>query len=275
MRPAPGLSGRSRNVGDAIVKWENLTTRELEGISRDLPAVMNIAAIEQHGPHLPLATDSIIGAHFLDRIDDRMHDEVLILPQVKVGCSAHHMDFDGTLTVRHETMLGYICDLLDSIASHGFQKIVLFNSHGGNEAIGRVILEQWGASNPSCRLFMFTWWRIAATELAKIQESGFGGVGHACEFETSLLQHCAASMVRDDLIAAPTLQPTFAWAENDMLNAPCGLLYRSMKEISGGSGVVGAPTFASAEKGGRIERAVVEKLAAMLLDVRRSVLPHD
>lgn len=255
------------------MKWEHLTTLELKDVSRDLPAVMNIAAIEQHGPHLPLATDSIIGAHFLDRIDELLQDDVLILPQVKVGCSAHHMDFDGTLTVRHETMLRYICDVLDSVASHGFRKVVLFNSHGGNEAVGRVALEQWGASNPASRIFMFTWWRIAAAELARIQESGFGGVGHACEFETSLLQHCAASLVRGHHIAAPNLQPTFAWAENDMLNAPCGLLYRSMKEISGGSGVVGAPTFASAEKGGRIERAVVEKLAAMLLDVRRCALP--
>lgn len=251
------------------MRWEHLTTRELAAIDRDVPAVMNIAAVEQHGPHLPLATDSLIGAYFLDRVDERLQDDVLILPQVKVGCSAHHMDFDGTLSVRHETMLAYVSDLLDSVAAHGFRRIVLFNSHGGNEAIGRVVLEKWGASHPSCQVFLLTWWRVAAAELAHIQESGFGGVGHACEFETSLLQHFAASLVRGDRIEPPTLRPTFAWAESDMLNAPCGLVYRSMKEMSGGSGVAGAPAFASAEKGSRIERVVVDKLAAMLADVRR------
>ena len=250
------------------MKWENLTTAELARVDREIPVVMNIAAIEQHGPHLPLATDSLIGAHFLDRIDARLAHDVLIVPQVKVGCSAHHMDFDGTLTVRHETMASYICDLLDSIAAHGFRKLVLFNSHGGNEAIGRVVLEKWGAANPAVRIFMFTWWRVAASELAHIQESGFGGVGHACEFETSLLQHFAPSLVRGEKIAPPTLRPTFAWAESDMLHAPCGLLYRSMKEMSGGSGVVGSPAFGSAEKGRRIEAVVVDKLAAMLNDVR-------
>ncbi|HEY0940302.1 MAG TPA: creatininase family protein [Steroidobacter sp.] len=252
------------------MKWELLSTRTLAKISRDLPVVMNIAAIEQHGPHLPLATDSLVGAHFLDQIDQAICDDVLILPQVKVCCSAHHMDFDGSLTVRHETLLRYVTEILDSVAVHGFRKLVLFNSHGGNEAIGRVVLEKWGAANPEARIFMFTWWRVAASELAKVQESGFGGVGHACEFETSLLQHFAPHLVAGDQIREATLQPTFPWAENDMLNAPCGQLYRSMKEISGGSGVVGAPTFATAAKGKRISEIVTGKLVSMLTDIRNS-----
>jgi creatinine amidohydrolase len=250
------------------MRWEQLTSRQLAQVSRDVPVVMNIAAIEQHGPHLPLATDSLIGAHFLDRLDAALPQDVLILPQVQVGCSAHHMDFDGTLTVRHETLLAYVCDLLDSMAAHGFRKLVLFNSHGGNEAIGRVVVEKWGAAHPAQRIFMLTWWRVAAKELAAIQESGFGGVGHACEFETSLLQHFAPHLVHEDLICAPTLQHTFAWAEGDMLNASCASMYRSMKEMSGGSGVVGAPLYGSAEKGQRIAAAVVARLREILLDVR-------
>ena len=252
------------------MKWELLSTRTLAKISRDLPVVMNIAAIEQHGPHLPLATDSLVGAYFLDQVDRAIGDDVLILPQVKVCCSAHHMDFDGSLTVRHETLLRYVTEILDSVAVHGFRKLVLFNSHGGNEAIGRVVLEKWGAANPAARIFMFTWWRVASQELAKVQESGFGGVGHACEFETSLLQHFAPDLVAGDQIREATLQPTFPWAENDMLNAPCGQLYRSMKEISGGSGVVGAPVYATAAKGKRISEIVTGKLVHMLTDIRKT-----
>jgi creatinine amidohydrolase len=255
------------------MKWELLSTEQLSAVSRELPVIMNIAAIEQHGPHLPLATDSLVGAHFLDRLDERLSDDLLIVPQVKVCCSAHHMDFAGTLTVRHETLIAYVSDILDSIYSHGFRKLVLFNSHGGNEAVGRVVLEQWGAAHPSARMFMLTWWRVAARELAAVQESGFGGVGHACEFETSLVQYFAGHLVAGDRIKAPSMPPTFAWAEADMLNAPCGVLYRSMKEMSGGTGVVGAPTFASAAKGQKISDIVVGRLASMLADVRAAPVP--
>lgn len=252
------------------MNWELLTSAQLSTVSRDLPVILNIAAIEQHGPHLPLATDSLIGAHFLERLNERLPQDILVLPQVKVCCSAHHMDFDGTLTVRHETLLHYVIDLLDSVTVHGFDRIVLLNSHGGNEAIGRVMLEKWGASHPRAKIFMLTWWRVAARELATLQESGFGGIGHACEFETSLLQYFAPQLVVGDRIRDPVLPPTFDWAESDMLNAPCGLLYRSMKEMSGGSGVVGAPTYARAEKGRRISDLVVDRLAAMLTDIRCS-----
>jgi creatinine amidohydrolase len=252
------------------MKWEDLTTRQLGAMSRELPVVLNIAAIEQHGPHLPLATDCLIGEHFLSQIDRLISDSVLVLPQVKICCSAHHMDFDGTLTVRHETLLQYLGDILDSVQTHGFRKVVLFNSHGGNEAIGRVLLEKWGASHPLSRIFMLTWWRVAGAALAQVQDSPAGGVGHACEFETSLLQYFAPQFVQTVEIRPMDTEPTFQWAEGDMLNAPCGLLYRSMKEISRGSGVVGAPAFASREKGERISNFVTEALVRILRDIRES-----
>jgi creatinine amidohydrolase len=260
-------------VGVPTMKWALLTARDLAAVSRELPVIMNIAAIEQHGPHLPVATDSLVGAHFIDRLDERLQDDVLIVPQVRVCCSAHHMDFAGTLTVRHETLMSYVLDILDSIAAHGFRKIVLFNSHGGNEAIGRVILEKWGAAHPLARMFMLTWWRIAARELAAVQESGFGGIGHACEFETSLVQYFAPHLVTGDQIREARLQPTFAWAESDMLNAPCGVLYRSMKEMSCGTGVAGQPIFASAAKGKRISDLVTQQLVSMVRDIRDAPTP--
>jgi creatinine amidohydrolase len=252
------------------MKWEELTSRQLASLSRELPVLLNIAAIEQHGPHLPLATDSLIGEHFLSRIDRLLSEDVLVLPQVNVCCSAHHMNFDGTLTVRHETLLHYLGDILDSVQTHGFRKVVLFNSHGGNEAIGRVLLEKWGAANPLSRIFMLTWWRVAGAALAQIQESPFGGVGHACEFETSLLQYFAPRFVLSAEIREMNIEPTFKWAEGDMLNASCGMLYRSMKEMSRGSGVVGAPAFASPKKGQRISDIVTAALVQILRDIRES-----
>lgn len=253
------------------MRWSDLTSNEIASLDRDIPVVLNLAAIEQHGPHLPLATDALIGKHFLDEVN-RLDDKgVLITPQIEICCSAHHMDFDGTLTVRHETLLQYVCDIIDSIHAHGFHNIVLFNSHGGNEAIGRVILEKWGSTNPDASIFMLTWWRVAHEELREIQESGFGGVGHACEFETSLLMHFAPHMVRDGKFECSPPPPTFAWAEADMMNAPCGTFYRSMKEISGGSGVAGAPQFATSKKGAQISKLVSTQIVKILKDIRQGV----
>lgn len=246
-----------------------MTSPMIAATDRAVPLVMNISAVEQHGPHLPVGTDAMIGENLLDRVDARMGNDLLVLPQLKVCCSSHHMDFGGTLTIRHETMLAYVCDVLESALTQGFKTVVLFNSHGGNEAIGRVIVEKLGHRHPKAQVAMLTWWTVARDALGKIQESGFGGVGHACEFETSLMMHFLPKLVDTGAIADPDMPQPYCWARADMLNAPSGVLYRSMKTQSGGAGTVGRPSFASAEKGQRIADAVVERLCAMIADLRR------
>ncbi|MGO4570416.1 creatininase family protein [Microvirga sp. 2TAF3] len=246
------------------MRWEKLTTLEIGALDRSIPVIMNIAAIEQHGPHLPLDTDARIGGHFLEELDKRLGDKVLILPPVVVCASEHHMDFVGTLTVQHPTMLAYVTDILNSVAAHGFTNILLLNSHGGNQAIGQVILESFGARHRNCRIGLLTWWRIATDALLKLQESSFGGVGHACEFETSLMLHIDPSSVRKDLVAGRTHVMTHDWANSDLLRGGCGSLFRTMAELSGGTGVVGDPSFASAEKGAAISRIVVDALAEIV-----------
>jgi creatinine amidohydrolase len=246
------------------MRWEKLTTLEIGALDRSIPVILNIAAIEQHGPHLPLDTDARIGAHFLSELDARVHDRVLILPPVVVCASEHHMDFAGTLTVQHATLLAYVTDILSSVAAHGFRNIVLFNSHGGNQAIGQVILEAFGPRHRDCRIAMLTWWRIAMEELSKVQESGFGGVGHACEFETSLMLLIDDASVRRDLISGRSHVMTHDWANGDLLRGGKGSLFRTMAEISGGTGVVGDPSFASVEKGRTITGIVVDALCGII-----------
>lgn len=246
------------------MKWEKLTTLEIDALDRSIPVILNIAAIEQHGPHLPLETDARIGAHFLNELDARHSGKVLILPQVAVCASAHHMSFAGTLTVQHTTLLAYVSDILSSVAAHGFRNILLFNSHGGNQAIGQVILESFGAKHPDCRIAMLTWWRIATEALLEVQESGFGGVGHACEFETSLMLLIDPASVRKDRVPGYSHVMTHDWANSDLLRGGRGALFRTMAEISGGSGVVGDPSLASAEKGNTITRIVVDSLTEII-----------
>ena len=250
------------------MRWEDLTWVEFERIDRATPVVLNLAAIEQHGPHLPVRVDAAIGGFFLARLDARLGERVLVLPQVQVCCSAHHMDFPGTLSVRHETLASYVLDILDSVATHGFRTIVITNSHGGNRAIGSVILERFGIAHPDCRVVFLSWWSMVAKELAALRESGLGGVGHACEFETSIMMLAAPESVRAELIGPNSYVPTWPWGDSDLLTSGRATLYRSMKAKSGGTGVVGDPSLASAAKGEAISGIVVEKLAEIVESLR-------
>ena len=249
------------------MKWELLTSPKIGQMSRQTPVILNIGAIEQHGPHLPVITDALIGEYFTDRIDSALGNEVLILPQVSICCSEHHMSFPGTLTVSHETFMAYVSDILKSVVAHGFTNIILFNSHGGNLAIGQVIMEKLGHRHPEINFFMLTWWKVAAAELKLIQESDFGGVGHACELETSMLMAIAPDLIDVDKIKDTKLQTIHEWADADMLTAGKASHQRSMKDLTAGTGVFGAPSFATAEKGQKIVDIVSQELITIVADI--------
>ena len=195
--------------------WRHLTSKELDLLPKDIPVILPIGAIEQHGPHLNVETDTLIAEYFCEELNKELNDEVLILPSISICCSEHHMDFAGTLTVSHETLMAYLKDILKSISQNGFKNIVIFNGHGGNQAIGSVVVESFGVNNPDCNLAIMTWWKIASKELFEITETGLFGVGHACEFETSLLQYIKGNNVRENEIVNGPVTKTFEWAASD------------------------------------------------------------
>lgn len=246
--------------------WQNLTSRKLAETDRKTPVVLPIASIEQHGPHLPVATDRLIGEHFCREIEKRIADRVLIAPTVSVGCSAHHMEFAGTLTVSHEAFGDYVTGVLESIRAHGFGNLVLFNSHGGNQAIGQVIAERFGRAHGDCRIVLATWWSIAADQLAPLCEAGPGGTGHSGEFETSLMLHIAPELVDSSAIEPSERKATFDWAEDNLLESPKAHLYRTFQQITP-SGVFGSPEHASPAKGEQITAIVVPAAVKIIEDL--------
>jgi creatinine amidohydrolase len=246
--------------------WQELTSASLAKLGRNVPVLLPVAAVEQHGPHLPLGTDRFIGEFLATELNRELDDQVLILPSVAVGCSRHHMDFPGSLTLTHRAFAAQVLGILESVVHHGFERLLILNSHGGNQGIGQVILERFGAEHPSCRVVLATWWKIAAESLGKITETGPGGVGHACEFETSLMECVAPHLIDHAAIGPGQNTPTFAWAEGDMLRGARASLYRSMKEMTP-NGVYGRPDRASPEKGRAIRDAVVSALKKIVLDL--------
>ena len=246
--------------------WQHMTSQALGRMQRQTPVIFPVAAVEQHGGHLPLGTDRLIAEWFCTELDKEMADQVLILPAVPVGCSQHHMDFPGSLTLRHETFGALVEEVLESVSHHGFHNLVVFNSHGGNQGIGQVIVERWGARHPNCRTVFASWWRIAAQHLLWLNESGPGGVGHACEFETSLMDVIAPELIDRPAIASGENVATYSWAEGDMLRAPAASFYRSMKQMTS-NGVYGRPEKASRRKGVAIREVVVTALRQIVQEL--------
>ena len=246
--------------------WSNLTRLELSKFDKKTPVLLLIAAIEQHGEHLPLNTDLLIGEYFCKNLSAILKDRVLIAPSVAVACSGHHMDFTGTLSVTHSVFFNYLQDLLKSILSQGFTKIIIFNSHGGNQAIGQTLVESTGLLYPQSHLLMVSWWKLASEKLRLLNQSGFGGVGHACEFETSIVAAIDEKLVRAHKIKNTGLQPMPDWARGDLLKAPAVAYHRSMRELTG-DGVFGNPECFSIKKGQQITKIVVAELQRIVLDI--------
>lgn len=239
--------------------WDELTSPRLASLDRHIPVILPVAATEQHGPHLPLSTDRLIGEYLLRQLNERLPNRILILPTSAVTCSEHHMDFAGTLTLTHTLFIQQVNATLESVVAHGFTNLIVANSHGGNIAAGQVAVEMFGRHHPGCQVMMFTWWQVAAEQLLKLNETGAGGVGHAGEFETSLMLLIAPHLVDMSAVEQGGNQSTYDWATHDMLRKPKVLLYRTMRDMTT-NGIYGDPTTASKEKGEQIAAVVIEEL---------------
>ncbi|MFT8310743.1 MAG: creatininase family protein [Sporolactobacillus sp.] len=250
-----------------ISKWENLTRNEIVAIDKDSAIVfLPTAATEQHGPHLPVGTDAIILSKLIDHfIETQEFDEgsLLFAPLLNVGKSNEHMGFAGTITYGTQTYYAVLHDIAGAIAKSGFKKLVLFNSHGGNtdmlNMISRDLRIDFGMD-----VFVFDWWFTSFWDkgLKGLKQSGKYGVFHACELETSLMLHAAPETVHMEL--AVDEDPIEALRDNDFVTlfGPYNAGWKTSDVTK--SGVIGAPTYATAEKGKRLFDYAVKELKDIL-----------
>lgn len=248
--------------------WDTLTSPALDRLDRNTPVILPIAATEQHGAHLPMATDRLIGEHFCKVLDAEFGEHILILPSVAVGCSDHHLEFCGSLSLSHGTFLRQCGDILASVYRHGFRKILVLNSHGGNMGVGQVLVEKMGMQHRDAHFVLVSWFRLASDALGALQESGPGGVGHAGEFETSLMLNIAPDLVQMDEIRSPQNVKMPNWASGDLIRGSMASYYRTMKELTP-SGVFGDPRSASSKKGDKITEIIVASLRKIASDLQQ------
>jgi creatinine amidohydrolase len=243
------------------VEWAELKAAELRALAaRGAVVVVPVASIEQHGPHLPVITDSLLCSSVARRGAERAAAQApegrpaVVAPTVWSGLSEHHMPFGGTLSLDFPAFSALVGGICRSLQRHGFRRILLLNGHGGNESALHVIVEQLSPTSEAV-LATANYWHLAALEFAGILERQ-SGVRHACEAETSMVL-----ALRPELV-----DPTrFEEARFEESPSPAGGAYRwqSFADRSA-SGVLGDPTAASAEKGERLFMAAAEALAALL-----------
>lgn len=239
-----------------------LNWKQVDALPRNTTLlVLPTAAIEQHGHHLPLATDTLINnlllGHALQKLPAEMH--VYALPPVHYGKSNEHIGYPGTLAVSASTFMAVLRDLGSSIASAGFKRLVLYNTHGGNTALIDVMARDLRAEFDLRTFTLHGSGGISFEGLTR-QEHAYGF--HAGEVETALLLASVPELVdtsaytvnyiadveKQELLLPENAPATFAWLTRDI--AP--------------SGVMGDPHPATAENGARWLDQAAARLAAAL-----------
>ncbi|WP_111829824.1 creatininase family protein [Actinomadura madurae] len=212
----------------------------------DVPvAVLPVGSHEQHGPYLPLSTDTVIACTITEEIAKAY--PVRTLPPVTISCSHEHAGWPGTVSISAATLHAVVGDVAESLRRSGVPKLVLVNGHGGNYVLGNVVQEAHGAM----ALFpgMDEW--EEARRAAGIETTGVGDM-HAGELETSILLHAHPELVRDGYDTADHLA-------DDRRH----LLTAGMAAYTG-SGVIGRPSLARADKGRDALRSLVEAFGDVL-----------
>lgn len=219
--------------------------------------VVAFGATEQHGPHLPLATDALIGDHLARRIADRL--DAFVAPTVRVGCSEHHLEFPGTLSVSESTFHDVVADIVRSLARGGFRRVVLLPTHGGNFGPLGAALERLGPVDGVEIRALTDLSALFAIAQVGVEEHGValgeGGL-HAGEWETSMLMSIHPELVH--------LDKGEAGYTGDMESA-IGAIFGAGVHSVAANGVIGDPARASAEHGARYWETV-ESIALTAID---------
>jgi creatinine amidohydrolase len=247
------------------VLMEEMTSAELaDAIAAGrATALLACGAIEQHGPHLPLGTDAFLGTAIARRAA-AIAGNAIVAPTLAPGLSDHHVGFAGTLTLRPQTVLDLLADVCSGLASHGFRRIVIFPSHGGNADMLRAHIP-WVARSLADRsevVLSLEPADLIARWTALLAKRGVtrGRMGtHAGYGETSMMLAHRPELVRMDR-AEPGLSDEAAYAPEALANTRRRTVLRGI-QVQSANGVLGDPTESDADAGEELLRVAAEIVA--------------
>jgi creatinine amidohydrolase len=248
------------------VKFHEMTFPELRQASRTGALVLApIAAVEQHSRHLAVLTDTVLVTGVAEGVEKRLPDAVVLLPTLWFGASHHHLRFGATLSASVDTHIAMLCDLLTPLLDDGWKRLLILNGHGGNIDTMQTALRRLQPRYRDRVLSAASYWDLAVKELAALAEGPRKAMGHACEFETSMMMALRPDLVRRDQIHddPPRDDPALR-----------GLyLAEDMKQRTD-HGAVGYPELATAEKGRAFLAAAVNRTAEVAEALLKRPLPE-
>lgn len=247
----------------ALMIYSHLTSEDIARIAPDAVAVLPLGAVEQHGNHLPVSTDSVIAGELGDRVERALTRQVVLLPTLWAGCSHHHLAFKGTLSITSETYVRVLCDLVESLLSAGFARIFLLNGHGGNQTPFAEALYRIGLQRREAWVAAQSYWKLAAPELAAQNFMETPALSHACEYETSMMMVLRPSQVK--IKRAEGFLPQRRSAFYDPLGyGPSLVEVTEAFERMTPNGAMGSPGLATSAKGGKLLDLFEARLVAFL-----------
>ena len=244
---------------------ENLTWPEVNALNvAEKIILFPLGSFEQHGHHLPLTTDTDIVTGIARRVERARTEKILCLPTLWSGHSTHHLFFPGTLSVSQSPYIEMVLGLCRSIASMGGNKIFLLNGHGGNEIPVKAAMRELKTEFPKLQFVFASYWTLAAKTIQSVRESEIGGLGHACEMETSVMLYLHPERVKMEL-AKPDGRERFqdVYRKSDMMQGSPIYSVSEFDELSE-TGTVGFPQMATAEKGEKFVNGIVQEVAAFV-----------
>jgi creatinine amidohydrolase len=250
--------------------WAELTTKDFEGLDPEKTvAVLPVAATEQHGPHLPVMTDTAIAEGMVALLRKRLPSElqVLVLPTLPVGKSNEHILSPGTLTFSAETLLRVLVETGESVHRAGLRKLVLVNSHGGNASVistaTRELRVRFGM------LTVATHWRWFGLPDGMYDAVEAKHGIHAGDIETSLMLDFRRDLVRMDkaknfVSSAIAMEKEFKHLSSSGTHA-----FGWMAQDLNPDGPTGNAAIATVEKGARTAEHQVDGFIDLLRDVTK------
>ncbi|WP_137288705.1 creatininase family protein [Natronorubrum halophilum] len=210
-------------------------------------ALLPVGSTEQHGPHAPVGTDTIVARAIAAAADRTLPTETVVLPPLPVGVAPYHGPFPGTLSVSPETLRSYARDVVTSLEGTSVETVVFVNGHGGNgETLGHLARSLTDSSSNDLSVYLWEWMRAVDDH-----------AGHAGELETSVLLH-----VCPDDVGEPVAGDATAWDST----VDGGVVHHFTDGFSE-NGAVGDATAASAEQGEDVFETAVDALASFVTRV--------
>ena len=261
------------------VFYDELTFPEVrEIVAEQWVPLLPVGTTEEHGPHAPLKADCVGTAEVCRLAASLVRGKAIVMPTVHYGFGGFNTNFPGTINITEPHLIGYVADILFSLAIHGFEKIIVINGHGGNVPYLNLAMRRLNAKTyPKTVACVISWWDLVPQEdLNSLSDSEFGGMGHAGELETSAVLHNAPDLVQMDKAVKELwngdLRRGAAAATGRSGGTPLGpAAYVGWMGGMGGNkhGIMGDPTVATAEKGEKWLNIGAKALADFILEWKK------